>query len=166
VEYLIDGHNLIGRLSDLRLDDPEDEQKLTARLQLFAQRVRALVSVVFDPGPAYGTPRRPAGGDVQVIYARPGHTADQVIATRARREGGRRGLIVVTSDRELTARVRAEGVQVMTAEAFAGLLAPAVAPAEEPDEEAERAHPHITSDEVEAWLREFSAARRRKQKRP
>ena len=159
MNYLIDGHNLIGKLPDLRLDDPEDEMKLTARLRLFAQRAHALVTVVFDPGPAYMAGRRPTGGEVRVIYARLGDTADRVIVGMARRPASRRGLTVVTSDRAVTAAVRAEGLPVITSEAFVGMMQP---PAVEQDEEAERAHVRISSAEVDAWMEEFRAARQAK----
>ena len=47
---LIDGHNLIGRLPDLRLDDPDDEAKLVLRLRAYAARTRKRITVVFDQG--------------------------------------------------------------------------------------------------------------------
>jgi hypothetical protein len=34
--FLIDGHNLIGALPDLDLDDPDDEARLVERLQRLA----------------------------------------------------------------------------------------------------------------------------------
>ncbi len=44
---LIDGHNLIGRLPDLRLDDPDDEAKLVARLRTYCARTRKRITAVF-----------------------------------------------------------------------------------------------------------------------
>ncbi len=33
MHYLIDGHNLIAQISDISLDDPDDEAKLVLRLE-------------------------------------------------------------------------------------------------------------------------------------
>jgi hypothetical protein len=36
--FLIDGHNLIGQLQDLSLDDPYDEAKLTVAIRRYCMR--------------------------------------------------------------------------------------------------------------------------------
>jgi predicted RNA-binding protein with PIN domain len=158
--YLIDGHNLIGKLPGLSLSDPADELKLAARLQAFAQRVRQTVTVVFDPGTTYVAQRRQTAGEVRVIYARPGDSADRVIVSLARQERQKARLTVVTSDRAVIGQVRAEGVAVITSEAFVALMQPPAAAVDE-DEEAERANVRISSDEVDSWMKEFKEARRR-----
>ena len=58
---LIDGHNLIGRLPDLRLDDPQDEAKLVARLRVYHARTGKRVTVVFDRGLPGGRSRELSG---------------------------------------------------------------------------------------------------------
>jgi len=165
---LIDGHNLIGKLPDLRLDDPQDEQKLVARLQPVAQNLRKPITVVFDPGLLYAPPQRSPAGLVRVLYASQGQTADRVIVGIVRKARRPQEVTVVTSDRELTSLVRAEGAQVLTSEAFVAQMRP---PAPELSEEEERAEVHISKGEVDAWLAEFEAARQRragekKRKRP
>ncbi|MBI4771196.1 MAG: hypothetical protein HY784_12500 [Chloroflexi bacterium] len=55
---LIDGHNLIGALPDISLQDPDDEQKLVDLLHRWCVRTGKSVRVVFDPGPPGGQPLR------------------------------------------------------------------------------------------------------------
>ena len=38
--YLIDGHNLIGQLADIDLDDPNDESLLVQKLNGWTSRTR------------------------------------------------------------------------------------------------------------------------------
>lgn len=45
--YLIDGHNLIGKVPNLRQDDPEDEKQLVELLQEFCQRTGKYKEVDF-----------------------------------------------------------------------------------------------------------------------
>jgi len=156
VGYLIDGHNLIGKLPDLSLSDPDDEQKLIERLHIYAQRIRRPLAVVFDPGSGYVPPHRPRYGDVKATYAKRGRTADQVIVSRVRKAHNPRQITVVTSDRALAGKVRAEGAAVVGSEEFVRLLQPAEPTREAEDMEAEaRAHVNVSSDEVKEWLRIF-----------
>ena len=47
---LIDGHNLIGRLPAISLQDPDDEEKLARMLSSYRARTGKSITVVFDPG--------------------------------------------------------------------------------------------------------------------
>jgi uncharacterized protein len=115
---LIDGHNLIGRMPALALDDPEDEAQLLALLRSYRVRTRKATTVVFDPGGAFSLPRTWRHGGVEVVFAAHGSSADEVIARRVRRSHDPSGITVVTSDRDLTREVMQYGARVMTAEAF------------------------------------------------
>ena len=48
MQWLIDGHNLIGQMPNLRLDDPDDEAKLLQYLRNFRARTGHRITVVFD----------------------------------------------------------------------------------------------------------------------
>lgn len=39
MSYIIDGHNLIGVLPDIHLNQPDDEQRLLARLRGYRARI-------------------------------------------------------------------------------------------------------------------------------
>jgi len=146
---LIDGHNLIGRIPDLSLADPDDEQQLAALLLTYRARTGKPVTVVFDPGGAFALPETRRHGGVEVVFAPHGGSADQVIARRVRRSRNPAGITVVTSDRELASEVLSYGARVKSAEAFAGELS-AVA--------GDRPESHdgpLSAAELEAWLALF-----------
>ncbi len=135
--FLIDGHNLIGRLPDVDLGQPDDEAQLLQRLH--AYRVRngyPQLVVFFDSGMLPGTGSTPPAYGMEVHFAPPHLKADDEIVAylRAQPEPGQ--FTVVTSDRELAARSRALGANVKPADDFARSLAnprrPAARPREEP----------------------------------
>ncbi len=147
---LIDGHNLIGRLPDISLADPDDEARLVSRLQGYAGRAGKHVTVVFDRGLPGGRSQALSGGRVEVVFAPTGCNADRVLIERIRRARNPQGLMVVTSDREVIAAARRRGARVIHAEAFVSEL-------EKPPRSPGRAKEdvHLSSDEVEAWLELF-----------
>jgi uncharacterized protein len=145
---LIDGHNLIGRLPDLDLGDPDDEAKLTARLRAYCARTGKRVTVVFDRGLPGGRSHELSGGGVEVVFAAAGGTADGILRARIRRARNPRGLIVVTSDREVIAVARARGARVARSEEFAARLsAPRSVPAGQDVK--------LSAEEIEEWLKVF-----------
>lgn len=145
---LIDGHNLIGRLPDLGLDDPDDEAKLVARLRAFCARAHKRATVVFDRGLPGGRSRELSGGGVEVVFAPAGRAADSILRERVRRGRDPRGLIVVTSDNEVIAVAQARGARAMRAEEFAAQLDVPHTGETEPEV-------HLSADEVEEWLEVF-----------
>lgn len=120
--FLIDGHNLIGHMPDLSLSDPNDEDKLIARLKLFAERANKRVTVVFDPNPSDTTPRIGQGrarlGNLTVLYALPDSKADDVIRSMVSEFKDKQGWIVVTSDAAVAGFTRATGIRVESCPAF------------------------------------------------
>jgi len=145
---LIDGHNLIGRMPDLSLDDPDDEAKLVARLRTYCMRTRKRATVVFDQGLPGGPSEPLSRGGVKVVFAPAGHTADSILRERIRRARDPRGLTVITSDREILAAARARGVRVMRSERFAHELVAAPRATGVDDV-------HLSPEEVDEWLRMF-----------
>lgn len=146
---LIDGHNLIGQLPILSLEDPDDEEKLVRLLASYRARTGKAITVVFDPGGAYALPGSRRHGGVEVVFAPHGRSADSVIARRVRRSRNPQEWQVVTSDRKLTEAVTRQGARVLRAEDYAAELE---LPAEvEPD----RKELPPSPDEVESWLALF-----------
>jgi uncharacterized protein len=165
--YLVDGHNLIGRIPDLSLADPDDEQKLVGRLHVLAQRTRQAITVVFDPGLGYVPPQAGAYRDVKVIFAPAGSTADDLIVRKVRQARDKRQLTVITSDRDLATIVRREGCQVMRSEDFASLLGPPPREVSSEQEEARRrADTHLSEEEVNLWMAEFAKVSEKRRRKP
>ena len=145
---LIDGHNLIGKLPDLSLEDPDDEAQLVARLRAYCAHTGKRATVVFDRGLVGGRSRELSGGGVEVIFASAGHTADAILRRRIHQAHDPSALIVITSDGEVIATARARGARVMRSEAFAAQLSP-------PRAQPEKREIHLSAGEVEEWLRVF-----------
>jgi len=119
VPILIDGHNLIGRLSQLSLQDPDDEEKLVNLLKSYRARTGKAITVVFDPGGAFALSQKRRRGGIETVFAPHGSSADAVIAKRIGRSRNPRDWLVVTSDRSLAETVARQGARVRSAEDFA-----------------------------------------------
>ena len=146
---LIDGHNLIGRMPALSLTDPDDERQLVMLLLAYSSRARKPVTVVFDPGGAFALSETQRHGRVEVVFARHGSNADQVIVRRVRRSRDPAGITVVTSDRELASQAHNCGARVKSAEDFAAELS-ALA-----EDGSEGSDTPLSAAELEAWLALF-----------
>jgi hypothetical protein len=151
---LIDGHNLIGKLPDVKLSDPNDEDKLIAKLKQYVQRTGKQTTVVFDP-PKHSewfawSDDRYELRKLEIVFATMGRKADDVIRERVARAKDRQGLIVVTSDAAVANFARQCGVKnVRSSEEFARELQEALstpAPAEKPA---------ISKAELDEWLTVF-----------
>ena len=147
---LIDGHNLIGWLPDVHLEDEHDEAQLVFRLQAYTARTGKRVTVVFDRGLPGGVSRALSGGRVEVVFAPTGGSADDVLRHRIRRAPDPGGLIVVSSDREVIAAAEDRGARVVRAEAFVSQL-------ESPPPRGidEKADGRVAPEEVDEWLKVF-----------
>jgi predicted RNA-binding protein with PIN domain len=144
---LIDGHNLIGQIPSLSLEDPDDEEKLVRRLVSYAARTGKKLTVIFDPGAGFSPAESFRHGGINVAFAPHGSSADAVIRRRVRTSSNPRDWLVVTSDRQLGTEVVQLGGRVITAGAFAPELESTPGP--EPDW---REQPPA-EDEVELWLK-------------
>ncbi len=146
---LIDGHNLIGRLPTLSLQDPDDEEKLVRLLKSYRARTGKAITVVFDPGRTSALARSHRLGGIEVVFAPHGSSADAVIARRVRRSRNPRAWLVVTSDQKLADTVTHLGARVQSADAFASSMP---RPTEESPEWKDTPP---TPEDVEAWLALF-----------
>lgn len=147
--YLIDGHNLIGQIPGLSLDDPHDEAKLVERLKSVMARKRKRCTVVFDGGLPGGLSRDLSTHSVQAVFAHGGTTADAIIIRRIRQARNPAGLIVVSADREILQEAERRGARVVSPVAFvAEMQAPEVRSDTDPN-------PRVSPGEVERWLRIF-----------
>lgn len=153
MEFLIDGHNLIGsgQLPGISLADEDDELKLVRLLRRYRSHGRKRITVFFDAGVPGGLSRELSGGGVKVIFASAGQrSADDLIAARLRRAARPGELTVVTSDHTLAELAQARGAQVMSAAEFAARL---TAPL--PSSVRQHAEPPLSPQEVEEWLAFF-----------
>jgi uncharacterized protein len=152
---LIDGHNLIGQMPDVQLDDPDDEEKLLARLRAYRACVGTEIVVYFDPGLVYHGPGRRSASGITVRRAGIGQQADDLIVQDVRRSSCPRDLTVVTSDRTIQQVAARMGCQVVDAASF---LADMGCPARRKPRRARGAavrEPRLSREEVKEWLKVF-----------
>lgn len=148
---LVDGHNLIGRLAMISLQDPDDEEELVRLLRSYQARTGKAIVVIFDPGGESVLPRSRRFGGVQVQFAPRGSDADTLIIGRVRQSRDPGSCLVVTSDQDLANTVMRYGARVKSAEDFSTELAGLREIASE-DGDAK-----LSADEVKAWLSLFGA---------
>lgn len=149
MSYLIDGHNLIPKMG-LRLDSMDDEMELVAILQEFCRVERKQVEVFFDGAPAAQAGTQKLGA-VTAHFVRLGDTADHAIRNWLKTLGKKaRNWTVISSDRQVQAEARAARAEVLSSEAFAGMLKQARDSA--PKSSTER---KLTQQEVDDWLKLF-----------
>jgi predicted RNA-binding protein with PIN domain len=111
--WMVDGMNVIGSRPDGWWRDRDGAVvKLVRRLAAFAADSGDEVTVVFD-GRRPSRLRDEDAGDVTVVFAGRGASADDVIARDVAADPDPASLVVVTSDHELAARVRAAGASVV-----------------------------------------------------
>jgi predicted RNA-binding protein with PIN domain len=120
--YLVDGHNLIGQMDELSLQDIDDEQSLIEILQDFCRREKRQVEVYFDNAPPGGR-RVQSFGRVTAFFSRAGKSADQAIYERLQRLGkDARNWTVVSSDHQVQAMAKSLNARVIPSSEFAHLI--------------------------------------------
>ncbi|MEJ2013533.1 MAG: NYN domain-containing protein [Anaerolineales bacterium] len=148
--YLIDGHNLIAALPDLSLRDPDDEQALIIRLQVYCSQQRHKAIVFFDQGRFADQVFR-SGAWLRVHFVRPPRTADDAMRSELARIGREApNWTVISSDREVQAAAREAGAKVVRSGVFARQLGRAANTGEigKPDRT-------LNPGEIEEWLALF-----------
>ena len=145
--FIIDGHNLIGKLPGLSLADPDDEQKLVVMLRGYLTRAKKRGTVVFDRGQLTDQ-RSLTTSTLSVRFARPPRTADDVIVELVRADRNPRGLTVITSDARVQAAVRERGATVREAASFARELLAAPVTSDQKEK-------GLSNAEVEFWEQQF-----------
>lgn len=172
MHYLIDGHNLIARLEDIHLDDPNDEAKLVLRLRSWtAANKKRRVTVIFDGGLPGGKSTRLSTSRVTVIFASSGQTADDLLIRRIKQLKNPAEFTLISSDREVIATARKCRLPAMLSEEFAGQLPSTKRPKTPPAEVAVvgeksvadgREAPQLSEDEINEWLDLFGPVPERK----
>lgn len=147
--YLIDGHNLIGQMRGLRLDDPDDEAKLVQALKGFMMRHRKRCTVYFDAGLPGGPDRQLSSRDVKVVFAPGGTAADALIVREISKKPDPNNWTVISGDQAIVSEAQRRGMKVIDSRTFARDLEAAHVP-----DDADP-NPHVSPDEIERWLRMF-----------
>lgn len=156
MHYLIDGHNLIGKLPDVSLSDPDDEVKLILKLRSWtAASSRRRVTVYFDGGIPGGKKVNLSNTQVKVIFASQGKTADSLIVRRINRVKNPPEYRLVSSDQQIIRAANGRKMKHIRSEKFAQRLSTDRAERQQPRPAAAEDQPVLSDDEVNEWLELF-----------
>lgn len=148
--YLIDGHNLIPKISGLSLQAINDEEQLIELLLEFCRRRRKQAEVFFDNNPS-GQPRSKNFGLIIARFVRQGQIADDAIQARLVRLGkNARNWTVVSSDLAVQASPHAAHAHYISSETFAQQVEQTLSSAS-PDP-GKQSDASLTKDELNDWL--------------
>lgn len=147
---LIDGHNLIAKLSDIQLDEADDEEKLILKLRRYRARTGRRIVVIFDPGLGYKLASKKTEGGVTIQYAPHGKSADQLIMKRLYKAKDPGQIMVVTSDRAVQRVARQVRASVVSSTDFAAELNKPP-----PNGQNEDVDVKLSEHEIEEWLKLF-----------
>jgi predicted RNA-binding protein with PIN domain len=119
---IIDGHNLIGKMTSISLGERDDEEKLVGMLARHLLTHRRKVTVVFDRGTDPERVSWQKGSRLHVIFAPPESCADAIIMDMIKRDPNPKGLTIVSSDNEIRRCARSRRARLVSAEDFAAEL--------------------------------------------
>jgi len=142
--YLIDGHNLIGKMTDVSLSDIDDEMALVQLLDIYFTRKRKKAEIFFDKANLLGqTQFRSAF--LEVRFVRHPKTADEAIVERLEKlRGNANNFIVISSDNWVMERAKQKGARVMSSQEFQQII-------ENKQPNGKKDH-LLSQKEVEDWL--------------
>ena len=120
--YLVDGNNLMAQTAGWRRNMSAAKRRLLLELAVLVAARKVKVRVVFDGTPDDEFPEGCVYKSVKVHYARPGSDADTRIQEMVEQSTSRRDMVVVSSDKPLTSRVKQMGAQAILSGAFRRIL--------------------------------------------
>src|ERR1044072_91332 len=107
--YIVDGHNVMGQTVGWHRDKSKARRTLLDQLAEFARLKKVRLTVVLDGRSDRDLPEASGFRGVKVLFADQGSDADTRIKRLVEASPDKRGLTVVTSDRQLAFTVRARG---------------------------------------------------------
>ncbi len=113
------------------------------------------IGVVFDGRPDSAFPDGSSFRSVKIHYAAPGSDADTRLVQLVEAAREKSNLTVVTSDGQLTARIRVRGVRVIRSGEFRRWIDDAWATQESGSSSGNNESLRIRDDEMESWMRYF-----------
>jgi len=159
MNYLIDGHNLIGKLPGLELSMLDDEQGLIELLNRFGQGSRHRLEVYFDGAPAWQAGVR-SFGKVRAHFVSASSSADEAIRIQLARLGkSASNWVVVSSDRSVQAAAHEAHARALSAEDFANQIQARKNPTAG-EKETPKDQP-LSEAEVNEWLKVFKGHKKK-----
>ena len=149
--YIVDGNNVMGQTPGWHRDKAGARRRLLEQVAAFNRVKKTRITVVFDGAPDRAFPEGSAFLGVKVLYAAPGSDADSRICRLVEASKDRRGLTVVTSDRQLAFLVRSNGATVLRSGEFRKLMA------EVESRDSPAVGEGLETEDLSEWLRYFGS---------
>lgn len=149
--YIIDGHNLIGKIPHIHLSELDDEKKLIELLIPYCVENNKKAEIYFDNAPG-GVAGAKVHGRVTARYVRESETADQAIKRRLHKLGQEAfNWTVITSDKDVQSAARRSSARVIPSEQFAQMM---LSEPEKKDAGLSE-NPAVSDSEVDEWMNLF-----------
>ncbi len=120
-EIIVDGYNLIHRASDLRRFLPDNLERarneVILKISNFRRNKKLKITVVFD-GNRVGQPSKTRQGAIEIVYAIPPKSADDIIKLLVQKSKNPQNITVISSDNGIKGFVRTCRANVMNSEDF------------------------------------------------
>jgi uncharacterized protein len=122
MHFLIDGYNLLFRLSPFLEEFSASREAIIKELSLRATLLKWHLTVVFDAPDRQGVSKRTHYHNLEILYSGEGETADELIIKVLKRLGECGNCTVVTSDKRLAWKARHLGAKTESVESFVARL--------------------------------------------
>jgi predicted RNA-binding protein with PIN domain len=156
MHYLIDGHNLLAKMSSVTLGEPNAEAELVLLLRRWAAaRRNRKLTVIFDGGLPGGQDRLLSTSGVKVVFAPRNRTADDLLNARIQQIRNPSESTVVSDDRAVIRTAQDKRASVTSSGSFAALLDGIDDPKPSTPDET----PSMTEEDVNNWLELFGGDR-------
>ena len=150
-KIIIDGWNLAWKIPEISVMIPDDLERARVRLNIMLhnhfQGRHVRFKVIYDGKPGLISGR---GYDrtVDTKFSRDPQKADHLIAAFIKKQKNPGRWTVITSDRELAARVSGYGAQILDSDSFLEKLSRS-------PEVPSKSDPNLRPEEIEYWLKTF-----------
>lgn len=154
-KIIIDGWNLIWQIPEISKYIPDNlaqaRASLNQRIKSYYQQKKVVLKIIYDGksgiiGDTKGTSR------IDIRFSKDPEKADHLIINFLRREKRAADWTAVTSDRELSMRIKNTGAKVISSEAF---LSRIKVSSNVNDENPKKNNPNMSKDDMEYWLNIF-----------
>jgi len=154
--YLVDGNNLLGRISPEELRDRRGRDGLIVRLLAFQKVIPRRIILVFDGKPDGELTEVRVNDKFTIHYPGEGSTADDVIKHFIDHQTDKRKFFVVSSDRDIKDFAKARGIESIGSDDFYRQLKKALRERKE-QKEMEKWAEEPSSLEIKLWDEVFKS---------
>ncbi|RAP31653.1 hypothetical protein DID78_00705 [Candidatus Marinamargulisbacteria bacterium SCGC AG-343-D04] len=149
MNYIIDGYNLIGKITSITFKDPEKENKCISFIEKFNTQKKQKFTIVFDgKGPQNTYPSYQYQGKTSVIFTDNEESADDFIIRKIEKAAHPSNYCVVSSDHAILLAAKKLKIKRLTSEEFLKQLLHR--------EEREEEKVDMKETNIDYWLEKFN----------